>query len=233
MTLRATYRLQFHAGFRFTDAARVAPYLADLGVSHVYASPVFAARPESGHGYDVTDPTRLNPELGSEAEFRAMAATFREHGLGLILDVVPNHMGIGGDANRFWLDVLEWGPASPYARWFDIDWSSPYPGLAGKVLVPFLGGQYGDVLADGGLALRFDPAEGSFAVWAHDTHKLPVRPEDYGGILRACGLAGARRRRRGGGGSEGPARRQWTSLLRSRPLPASPATSRAGRGSTR
>jgi (1->4)-alpha-D-glucan 1-alpha-D-glucosylmutase len=127
MTPRATYRLQFSAAFRFADAAALAPYLARLGVSHVYASPVFAARPGSSHGYDVTDPNRLNPELGTEAEFRAMAATFRDHGLGLLLDIVPNHMGIGGDANAFWLDVLRWGPASPFAAWFDIDWDSRLP----------------------------------------------------------------------------------------------------------
>jgi len=188
VTLRATYRLQFTAAFRFADAAALAPYLAELGISHVYASPVFAARPGSTHGYDVTDPNAFNPELGTEADFRAMVAAFWAHGLGLILDIVPNHMGIGGAANRFWLSVLEWGEASPFAPWFDIDWNSRYPGLAGKVLVPFLGGQYGDVLADGGLALRFDPAEGTFAVWAHDTHKLPVCPRHYGIILRAGGL---------------------------------------------
>ena len=188
MTLRATYRLQFSADFRFADGAALAPYLADLGISHVYASPVFAARPGSSHGYDVTDPNRFNPELGTEAEFRAMAAALRAHGLGLILDIVPNHMGIGGAANCFWLSVLEWGEASPFAHWFDIDWNSTYPGLAGKVLVPFLGAQYGDVLADGDLQLRFDPAEGSFAVWAHDSHKLPVCPRHYGTILRAGGF---------------------------------------------
>ena len=189
MDLRATYRLQFTAAFRFADAAALAPYLADLGISHVYASPVFAARPGSTHGYDVTDPNAFNPELGTEADFRAMAAAFRAHGLGLILDIVPNHMGIGGAANRFWLDVLEWGEASPCAPWFDIDWASTHPGLAGKVLVPFLDAAYADVLADGGLALRFDPAEGSFAVWAHDSHKLPICPRHYGTILRAGGLA--------------------------------------------
>ncbi len=188
MTPRATYRLQFTAAFHFADAAALAPYLARLGISHVYASPVFAARPGSTHGYDVTDPNRFNPELGTEDEFRAMAAAFRAEGLGLILDVVPNHMGVGGSSNRFWLSVLEWGPESPYAPWFDINWASTWPGLAGKLLVPFLGGQYGDVLAEGGLALRFDPGEGSFAVWAHDTHKLPICPRDYPGILRASGL---------------------------------------------
>src|SRR5690606_13507859 len=135
MTPRATYRLQFTADFRFADAARLAPYLARLGISHVYASPVFQARPGSTHGYDVTDPDRLNPELGTEADFRAMAAAFRTEGLGLLLDIVPNHMGIGGAANDVWLDVLRWGPASPHATRFDIDWRSDYPGLRGKLLV--------------------------------------------------------------------------------------------------
>jgi (1->4)-alpha-D-glucan 1-alpha-D-glucosylmutase len=187
MTLRATYRLQFTPDFGFADAAALAPYLGELGISHVYASPVFAARPGSTHGYDVTDPNRFNPELGTEAEFHAMAAAFRAHGLGLILDIVPNHMGVGGSTNRFWLSVLEWGAESPFAHWFDIDWNAPQPGLAGKLLVPLLGAEYGDVLADGGLELRFD-AEDGFAVWAHDVHKLPVCPRHYGTILREGGL---------------------------------------------
>ena len=185
---RATYRLQFFAGFRFADAGRIAPYLASLGISHVYASPIFEARPGSTHGYDIVDHNRLNPELGTEAEFRAMAAAFRAEGLGLILDFVPNHMGIGGASNRAWLDVLEWGEASSHAGWFDINWNSDYPGVGGRLLVPFLGGQYGEVLAAGEFALCFDPAEGSFAVWAHDTHKLPVCPRDYAPILEAAGL---------------------------------------------
>ena len=116
MTPRATYRIQFGPSFGFSEAAGLAPYLSALGISHVYAAPVFAARPGSSHGYDVVDPTRLNPELGGETGFRAMAAAFRRHGLGLILDIVPNHMGIGGDSNRYWLDVLRWGPHSRYAR---------------------------------------------------------------------------------------------------------------------
>ena len=134
MTPRATYRLQFNGKFGFADAARLAPYLEDLGISHVYASPVFAARPRSTHGYDIVDHNRLNPELGTPDDFRRMAETFRENGIGLILDFVPNHMGIGGASNAFWLDVLAWGRASRFASWFDIDWNSPLPGLAGKVL---------------------------------------------------------------------------------------------------
>ena len=193
MTPRATYRLQFNGEFGFADAAALAPYLEDLGISHVYASPVFAARPGSTHGYDIVDHNRLNPELGTPDDFRRMAETFRENGIGLILDFVPNHMGIGGASNAFWLDVLAWGRASRFASWFDIDWNSPLPGLAGKVLVPFLGDQYGAVLADGGFDLRFDAENGAFAVWAHDSHKLPVCPAYTARILakvpEADGLA--------------------------------------------
>ena len=183
MTPRATYRLQFNADFGFADAAALAPYLEDLGISHVYASPVFAARPGSTHGYDIVDHNRLNPELGTPDDFRRMAETFRDNGIGLILDFVPNHMGIGGASNEFWLDVLAWGRASRFASWFDIDWESAQPGLAGKVLVPFLGDQYGAVLADAGLELSFNAEIGAFAVWAHDSHKLPICPEHTGRIL--------------------------------------------------
>jgi (1->4)-alpha-D-glucan 1-alpha-D-glucosylmutase len=183
MIPRATYRLQFNAGFGFAEGAALAPYLAALGISHVYASPVLAARPGSMHGYDVVDPCRLNPELGGEAGFRAMAAAFRAHGLGLIVDLVPNHMGIGA-ANAYWLDVLEWGPESRFAAWFDIAWNAPRPGLAGKVLAPVLGEAYGVALAGGALELRVDPT-GRFAVWAHGTHKLPVCPRHYHRILGA------------------------------------------------
>ncbi|MBL6456405.1 malto-oligosyltrehalose synthase [Belnapia sp. T6] len=180
---RATYRLQFHAGFRFRDAAALAPYLARLGVSHVYASPYLKARPGSSHGYDIVDHGRLNPELGEEAEFRAMSAAFRENGLGQLLDFVPNHMGVGGSDNPWWLDVLEWGPDSDYAGWFDIDWDPDRRYLFNKLLVPFLGDQYGAVLQDGQLELRFDPAEGGFAVWAYGTHKLPICPLHYERVL--------------------------------------------------
>lgn len=115
-----------------------------------------------------------------------MAATFREHGMGVIVDFVPNHMGVGGADNVFWLSVLEWGRQSPVADWFDIDWDSATPGLAGKVLMPFLGDQYGEVLAQGGMELRYEPDRGAFAIWAHDTHKLPISPQTYATILRAA-----------------------------------------------
>jgi (1->4)-alpha-D-glucan 1-alpha-D-glucosylmutase len=180
---RATYRLQFHPGFTFADAAALAPYLARLGVSHVYASPYLRARPGSSHGYDIVDHTCLNSELGDEAAFRAMTTAFREHGLGQILDFVPNHMGVGGSENRWWLDVLEWGADSRYAGWFDIDWDPDRRYLTGKLLVPFLGEQYGAVLEAGELRLAFEAGSGSFAVWAYGTHKLPICPLHYARVL--------------------------------------------------
>jgi (1->4)-alpha-D-glucan 1-alpha-D-glucosylmutase len=175
---RATYRLQLHAGFDFKDATTVAPYLAQLGVSHVYLSPIFKARPGSVHGYDVSDHNQLNPELGSEEDFASMIETFRREELGRILDIVPNHMGVWGADNPLWLDVLEWGPYSQYAGWFDIDW----PAQGGKLLAPVLGAQYGEELRSGKLKLRFE-ADGSFAVWAYDAHKLPIHPLTFPQIL--------------------------------------------------
>jgi (1->4)-alpha-D-glucan 1-alpha-D-glucosylmutase len=183
MIPRATYRLQFNKDFGFDDARRIASYLARLGVSHVYASPWLKSRPGSMHGYDIVDHHSLDPELGDEARFRAMVAEFKEQGLGQILDFVPNHMGVGGSDNPIWLDVLEWGPDSAYAGWFDIDWEPESSYLQNKLLAPFLGNQYGIALVNGNLTLRFDPNEGSFAVWAYDTHKLPICPLHYDLIL--------------------------------------------------
>lgn len=180
---RATYRLQLNASFGFADAAALAPYLATLGISHVYCSSYLKARPGSTHGYDIVDHNTLNPELGTEADFQKMVAAFRENGLGQILDFIPNHMGVGGSDNPFWLDVLEWGPDSDYAGWFDIEWDAERRYLQDKVLVPFLGDQYGAVLEAGHLVLKFDAEEGGFAVWAYDTHKLPVSPLHYADIL--------------------------------------------------
>src|SRR5689334_11007528 len=119
---RATYRLQFRKGFGFKEAAALAPYLGAIGISHVYNSPIFKARPGSTHGYDIIDHEVLNPELGSEGDYSVMIAAFRSVGLGCVQDFVPNHMGVGGADNPLWLDVLEWGPLSNYAAWFDIDW---------------------------------------------------------------------------------------------------------------
>jgi (1->4)-alpha-D-glucan 1-alpha-D-glucosylmutase len=180
---RATYRLQFRKEFGFEQAAALAPYLAALGVSHVYASPYLKARPGSTHGYDIVDHNALNPELGTEEAFARMVAAFRKHGLGQILDFVPNHMGVGGADNYKWLDVLEWGEESTFADWFDIEWQPDRNFLKGKVLVPLLGDQYGAVLESGALQLRFDAEAGTFAVWAYDTHKLPIFPLHYSTIL--------------------------------------------------
>lgn len=143
MTPRATLRLQLHAGFTFDDAAAHAGYFARLGVSHLYLSPIATAEPGSRHGYDTVDYGTLNPELGGEAGFVRLVDALRAHGLGVIVDIVPNHMGVGGSSNGWWNDVLEWGPASPYAHHFDIDWHPPDATLDGKVLLPCLGTPYG------------------------------------------------------------------------------------------
>jgi len=180
---RATYRLQFHKEFGFRDAAALAPYFAQLGISHVYASPYLKARPGSKHGYDIVDHGQLNPELGDKTAFDEMVTAFRDNGLGHILDFVPNHIGVGGADNPWWLDVLEWGPQSEYAGWFDIDWEPDRRYLEGKLLVPFLGDQYGAVLEAGQLTLRFDPETGSFAVFSYNTHKLPICPLHYQRVL--------------------------------------------------
>jgi (1->4)-alpha-D-glucan 1-alpha-D-glucosylmutase len=183
--LRATYRLQFHRDFTFRDALELVPYLAQLGISHVYASPIMEARPGSTHGYDIVNHNRLNPEIGGEDDFRALATALRERGMGLILDIVPNHMGVG-PGNAWWLDVLEWGEASRYAHFFDIDWDAPRPDLNGRVLLPVLGDQYGAIVEAGEIALRFDADEGSFSFWYFE-HRFPVSPPTYGRILLASG----------------------------------------------
>jgi (1->4)-alpha-D-glucan 1-alpha-D-glucosylmutase len=180
---QSTYRLQFSAAFGFDDAANLAPYLAALGISHVYASPYLKARSGSTHGYDIVDHAALNPELGDASAFERMNEAFSAHGLRQILDFVPNHMGVGGADNPLWLDVLEWGPNSAVAGWFDINWEPDSAYLADKVLVPFLGDQYGNELAAGKLALRFE--DGAFSVWAYDSHRLPVNPREYASILGA------------------------------------------------
>lgn len=184
---RATYRLQFRAGFGFAAAARLVPWLARLGISHVYCSPYLAARPGSTHGYDVVDHNRLNPELGSEADFAALVTALRAHGLGQILDFVPNHVGIGGHDNRWWLEVLEWGRDAPLAKAFDVDWAAPDPDLEGRLLVPLLGEPYGAALEAGSLELRFDAANGEFAVWIPGEHKLPLCPTTYPSLLPRAG----------------------------------------------
>ncbi|WP_431038140.1 malto-oligosyltrehalose synthase [Pseudomonas yamanorum] len=188
LTLRATQRLQFHKGFTLDDAVPLVPYFAELGISHLYASPLLSARADSMHGYDVVDPTTVNPELGGEPALRRLVAALREHDMGLILDIVSNHMAVGGADNRWWLDLLEWGRLSPYSEFFDIQWHSPDPLLKGQLLMPFLGSDYGEALQTGALPLRFDPQHGSFYV-EHYEHRFPICPRDYGELLPIKTLA--------------------------------------------
>ena len=180
----ATYRLQLTADFDFDAAASVAPYLKALGISHVYASPFMKARKGSTHGYDVVDHTKFNPELGGEAGFARFSDALKRNDLGLILDFVPNHVGVHFADNPWWLDVLEWGPVSPHAVSFDIDWDQlPYRARGG-VLLPILGSSYGQALERGEIELRYDANEGSFSAWYFE-HRLPIAPERYGEVLRS------------------------------------------------
>ena len=176
----STYRLQFNAHFRFSDAREIVPYLHRLGISDIYASPYFKARAGSLHGYDILDQNSLNPEIGSEDEYEALVGELKRWDMGQILDIVPNHMCIEGQGNAFWMDVLENGPSSTSASFFDIDWHPVKKELENKILIPILGDQYGTVLENGDLRLSFE--EGSFFVYYHD-HKLPVIPKTYSNIL--------------------------------------------------
>jgi (1->4)-alpha-D-glucan 1-alpha-D-glucosylmutase len=178
----STYRLQLTKDFGFDDAARVVPYLKSLGVTHLYTSPFFKARPGSAHGYDVVDHRVLNPELGGEEAFARLSAALKDAGLGLILDFVPNHMAIGSD-NAWWMDVLEWGQKSPRAASFDISWELLPHRQSGGVLLPVLGRPYGDALTAGEIVLKYDAAEGSFSAWYFD-HRFPINPQRYSDIIK-------------------------------------------------
>lgn len=183
---RSTYRLQLNREFPFGAAAAIVPYLAQLGVSHLYLSPIFEAKRGSTHGYDTTSFDRLNPELGGEMAFRRFVDDACDHGLRLVVDFVPNHMGIGFAQNEWWLDLLEWGRASPAAEIFDVDWTpAAWPELQGKVSIPVLGGSYDSVLRRRELDLRFDATAGSLAVWYHE-HCFPIRPSDYPVVLSSA-----------------------------------------------
>lgn len=177
----ATYRLQFNADFTFNEARALVDYLDELGISDVYASPIFLPRLGSTHGYDVADPTRLNSDLGSEAELDALSAALQKRAMGLVLDVVPNHMGINDPRNRWWLDVLENGPSSEYASFFDIQWHPIKQEMENKVLLPILGDQYGVVLERGDLRLNY--GAGAFYFTYYET-VLPLSPRTYMPILR-------------------------------------------------
>lgn len=180
--LSATLRLQFHSDFTLDHAVPLVPYFAQLGISHVYASPILKARAGSRHGYDVVDPTQVNPELGGEAALQRLVAALRQHGMGLILDTVSNHMAVGGADNPWWQSLLAWGRRSPYAEFFDIQWHSSDPLLAGQLLLPFLANDYGLVLKNGEMPLQFDAQQGVLQV-AHHEHRFPICPVDYGWIL--------------------------------------------------
>jgi (1->4)-alpha-D-glucan 1-alpha-D-glucosylmutase len=171
----ATYRLQLHKGLRFADAIALVPYLARLGVTHLYASPFLKARPGSTHGYDVVDHNAVNPEIGTEGELDELLETLRQHGMGLVPDVVPNHMGVLHADNAWWLDVLEKGRASPYARFFDIDWSR------GKLLLPVLGRHYGEALEAG--ELKLERQRGRWSVRYFD-HRFPLDRKSCAGLKK-------------------------------------------------
>ena len=184
--LTSTARLQFHKDFTLDDGAALVPYLSALGISHLYSSPIFKARPGSTHGYDIVDHSVINTELGGEDALRRLIVRLREYEMGLILDIVPNHMGVGGADNTWWLDVLEWGRLSPHAEFFDVDWDPPDATLRGRMLAPFLGDAYGTVLANNELRLKFDPEDGRLFVDYYG-NRFPINPRDYVSVLLADG----------------------------------------------
>jgi (1->4)-alpha-D-glucan 1-alpha-D-glucosylmutase len=179
---RATYRLQFNpaAGFTFKQAEQIVPYLAELGVSDLYSSPLQTPRSGSPHGYDIVNHDEINPALGGRKGFDSLSTALRSRKMGLILDVVPNHMGIGNGQNDWWLDVLENGPSSIYGEYFDIDWDPVLTQLRDKVLIPILGDQYGAVLENGELRLAYE--DGGFVIYYWE-HRLPIAPGSYDQIL--------------------------------------------------
>jgi len=176
-----TYRLQFNRWFTFSQAREIVPYLHALGVSDVYASPYFHASPDSLHGYDIADHNKLNAAIGSRAEYDQWIAELSAHRMGQVLDFVPNHVGIADWRNAWWMDVLENGPSSRYAPYFDIDWQPLKFDLRDKVLLPILSDQYGRALERGGLQVRFE--EGTFYLLYRE-RKLPIAPGTYRYILQ-------------------------------------------------
>ncbi|MDZ7700368.1 MAG: malto-oligosyltrehalose synthase [Deltaproteobacteria bacterium] len=184
----ATYRLQMRSGFGFEQAAAVVPYLSDLGISHLYTSPYLQAAAGSTHGYDIVDPSRVDEELGGSEAHARLCATLLTAGLGQMIDVVPNHMAIAGKQNPWWWDVIENGPSSRYATYFDVDWKASRRRWPNKVLLPVLGDHYGRILEDS--QIRLSRKEGSFVLDYHD-HEFPVDPSSLAEILsraaEACG----------------------------------------------
>ncbi|MGM4907164.1 malto-oligosyltrehalose synthase [Tardiphaga sp. 866_E4_N2_1] len=179
----ATYRIQLTKDFDFDATAGIVPYLKALGITHLYASPFMKSRAGSTHGYDIVDHTKLNPELGGEEGFERLSAALKANDIGLILDFVPNHVGVHFADNPWWLDVLEWGQASPHAVSFDIDWDTlPYRARGG-LLLPIIGSSYGQALDNGEIELKYDAEEGNFSAWYFE-HRLPIAPERYSEMLR-------------------------------------------------
>ncbi len=185
---RATMRVQFHKDFTFDHATELVPYFARIGISHLYASPILRARPGSTHGYDCVDAGTVNPELGGEDALRRLSDALHAADLGLLVDIVPNHMGVGVD-NAWWQDVLLWGPNSRHAATFDIDWASSDPLLRGKLLAPFLGNGYGETLASGDLRLAFDAVRNALDARYFD-NRFPIAIADHVRVLEAADHAG-------------------------------------------
>jgi (1->4)-alpha-D-glucan 1-alpha-D-glucosylmutase len=179
----STYRLQLNRSFRFRDARQLVSYLHELGVSTCYSSPILQARPGSAHGYDITDHNAINPETGTQEELDELASELKRHGMGLLLDVVPNHMGVGYGTNPWWQDVLQNGRCSKFAHFFDIEWNPLRPELHNKVLLPILGNQYGEELESGKLALKYD---GDFRIEYYDK-TLPIDPQTIPLIFEPLG----------------------------------------------
>src|SRR5918997_6534785 len=186
----STYRLQFNSRFTFEQARAAVAYLDALGVGCCYSSPVLKARPGSLHGYDVVDHSRLNPEVGTEGQFEEFAAELRRRRMGLLMDAVPNHMCIASAENRWWMDLLEDGPGSPFARFFDVDWNPPNPSLKNKVLLPILGDQFGRVLEN--QEIKITRRDGAFFANYYE-NSLPVAPRTSTLVL-ALALEDARAR---------------------------------------
>jgi len=186
-----TYRVQFHKGCTFEDVTEAIPYLQALGVSHLYSSPYLRARPGSTHGYDIVDHGELNPEVGDERAHARLCRALRRNGMGQILDVVPNHMGVLEADNAWWLDVLEHGRASPHADTFDIEWKPAQPEMAGRVLLPVLGDHFGKVLEAGEIQLHFELEHGQFGLryWGH---RFPIDPRSYPEVFAALPAPPAR-----------------------------------------
>jgi (1->4)-alpha-D-glucan 1-alpha-D-glucosylmutase len=217
--ISATYRLQFNKDFTFRHATDLLDYLSELGITHLYASPIWRSRSGSTHGYDVIDPTRLNPELGTEADFLALQTELRNRGMGLLLDIVPNHMSASSE-NSWWMDVLEHGPESVYASYFDVDWHPPSRTLDSKILLPVLGQPFAEVLEAGEFTLNF--SEGRLFVQYFDS-LFPLAPGTYGGILGKN-----IERLRGKIGEESTAHQEYSGIVSAFAALSSPTTLKPG-----